>query len=471
MENIIVKKRDGFRLSKGEINYFVKGITDGSIPDYQASAMLMAIYFQGMDADETFELTDAMRYSGDIEDLSDIKGIKVDKHSTGGVGDKTTLIVAPLAASCGAKVAKMSGRGLGFTGGTIDKLESIPGFRTTLSPDEFSIQVNEIGVAVAGQSGHMTPADKKLYALRDVTGTVESRSLIASSIMSKKLASGSDAVVLDVKCGSGGFMKDAESAEELASLMMEIGRAAGKRMFALITNMNEPLGFAVGNALEVREAIEILSGGGPDDLRQISIALTGAMLFVSDKTGSFEDGCEKARKNLENGAGLEAFRRMVERQGGSTAFIDNIIDDLSRRTGNEDSSQHHYTENNDNDNNDWSLSLPDSEAACCPHTSKLQRRLVSDRDGFVSEVDAEMVGEASRISGAGRLTKDDPIDYGAGIMLRKKIGDAVTRGEELAVIYADDAGKINTAEQKLSEAFKINRTKTAAQKLILKVMQ
>ena len=296
MNDIIYKKREGGKLSKDEIEYFIKGYVAGDIPDYQASALLMAIFFRGLDREETFQLTNAMRYSGDTIDLSSIKGVKVDKHSTGGVGDKTTLIVAPLASACGVPIAKMSGRGLGFTGGTVDKMESIPGFRTSLEPEEFLNQVNTIGMAVIGQTAHITPADKKLYALRDVTATVDNFGLIASSIMSKKLAAGSDAIVLDVKVGDGAFMENLEDAVTLADLMVDIGRNAGRRTVAAITEMGQPLGCAVGNALEVIEAIETLKGHGPEDITVLAEKLAGIMIYLGGKAETPEQGHDMAEE-------------------------------------------------------------------------------------------------------------------------------------------------------------------------------
>ncbi|NLD11088.1 MAG: thymidine phosphorylase, partial [Clostridiales bacterium] len=323
MEDIIIKKRDGGTLTSDEIKYFVKGYTAGDIPDYQASALLMAIYFQHLDKAETFQLTDAMRCSGDTIDLSGISGTKVDKHSTGGVGDKTTLIVGPLAAACGVTVAKMSGRGLGFTGGTVDKLDSIPGFSTSMEPAAFMAQVESIGIAVTGQTGHITPADKKIYALRDVTGTVENMSLIASSIMSKKLAAGSDAIVLDVKCGGGAFMKNLSDAQELSRIMCEIGESAGRKTVAVITDMSQPLGCAVGNALEVREAIDVLSGRGPADITELSLRLAGVMICLGgnldEGTGSMATSGANAVPNACAGNLADSGARDVPNEGAGLA--------------------------------------------------------------------------------------------------------------------------------------------------------
>ncbi|MBR5488124.1 MAG: thymidine phosphorylase, partial [Firmicutes bacterium] len=315
MVHMIQKKKEGQVLTREEIQWFIKGYVAGDIPDYQASALLMAIYFQGLNREETFQLTDAMRYSGDTIDLSPINGVKVDKHSTGGVGDKTTLVVAPLASACGVPIAKMSGRGLGFTGGTVDKMESIPGFRTSLEPQEFLDQVNETGMAVIGQTAHITPADKKLYALRDVTATVDNFGLIASSIMSKKLAAGSDAIVLDVKVGDGAFMENLEDAKILAGLMVDIGTDAGRRTVAAITEMGQPLGLAVGNSLEVIEAIETLKGKGPADITELALKLSGIMVYLGGMAVSPEEGMEKTRKALEDGSGLARLRQFIQAQG------------------------------------------------------------------------------------------------------------------------------------------------------------
>lgn len=418
MEEIIVRKRDGKELTEREIRYFVKGFTDGSIPDYQMSALLMAVYFNGLSRRETFVLTDAMEHSGDVVDLSGIPGTTVDKHSTGGVGDKTTLVTAPLAAALGVSVAKMSGRGLGFSGGTIDKLESIPGFRTELSREEFFDQVRRIGIAVIGQSGNLTPADKKMYALRDVTGTVESRGLIASSIMSKKLAAGSSAIVLDVKCGRGAFMKDEESAKALADIMCSIGRDAGRKTIAVITAMEEPLGLAVGNALEVREAVETLKGKGPDDITGLSVFLAGMMAFAGGKADSPEDGAERAHRALVNGEGLGKLRAMVLAQGGDPA----AVDDPEK--------------------------LPTAPAV---------RTISAERSGIVQAVDAERIGIASRMTGAGREKKGDPVDPAAGIVLSgKKTGCRVESGDVLATLYGSDDARLAQAAEEARKAFVID---------------
>ena len=384
MVDIITKKRDGGELTPEEIRFFIDNYVKDRIPDYQASALLMAIYFRGLSRAETFALTEAMEFSGDVEDLSDLPGVKVDKHSTGGVGDKTTLVVAPVAAAAGVTVAKMSGRGLGFTGGTADKLEAIPGFRTRLEPAEFHRQLEELGLAVITQTGSITPADKKIYALRDVTGTVESPGLIASSIMSKKLAAGSDGIVLDVKCGSGALLKDLAEAEKLAELMIDIGRKAGRKMVAVISDMSQPLGQAVGNALEVEEAVQVLKGGGPADLRQLCLELAGEMIWIGGRAESFEEGKETARQVLSDGRALEKFRQMVRRQGGD----DRIVEEPERMG-----------------------------------SSRYSRDVFAGRDGFVAEMAAQEIGRASQHLGAGRLRKEDEIDFTAGIRMHVRIGD------------------------------------------------
>ncbi|MDO5302914.1 MAG: pyrimidine-nucleoside phosphorylase [Clostridia bacterium] len=429
--DIITKKRDGGKLSKEEIEFFVNGYTKGEIPDYQASALLMAIYFQKMDKEETFQLTDVMRRSGDTIDLTAITGIKVDKHSTGGVGDKTTLIVAPLVAACGVPIAKMSGRGLGFTGGTVDKMESIPGFKTAMEPEEFLAQVNSIGMAVIGQTGHIAPADKKIYALRDVTGTVENLSLISSSIMSKKLAAGSDAIVLDVKCGDGAFMKTPEDASALGKTMCEIGQAAGKKTVALITDMNQPLGQAVGNSLEVIEAIETLKGQGPADITELSLRLAGTMIYVGGKASSIEEGDAMAKDALESGRGLEKLRQFIEAQGGNPQVLD-----------------------------DYSLFGP----------AKLSLDIVSDSYGFVQKIKAESIGLASQHTGAGRLRKEDPVDLSAGIYLHKKVGDKVAAGDVLATAYGNDQAKLEIGAAEAMRAFVIGDDAPEKEALVKEVL-
>lgn len=431
MYDIIHKKRNGGELSEKEIKFFVNGYTDGSIPDYQASALCMAIYFRGMSADETAALTLAMADSGDRIDLSGIDGFTVDKHSTGGVGDKTSLIVAPIVAANGGKVAKMSGRGLGHTGGTVDKLESIPGFRTSLTPDEFIKQVNDIGLCIVGQTGELAPADKKLYALRDVTATVESIPLIASSIMSKKLAAGSQGIVLDVKTGSGAFMKTVEDSERLAEEMVSIGKAAGRKVTALITDMDIPLGASVGNSLEVIEAIKTLKGEGEKNLTEVCLSLAAQMLCMV--TGRDDKACRKmAKKSIEDGSALNKLREMITAQGGNADVIDDI----------------------------GAFKQP-----------KFSADIISEKEGYISRTDAERVGIASVILGAGREKKGDPIDPSAGIILKKKTGDSVSKGDVLVTFYTDDETRIDVAKREFLDALIFGNEKPSKQKLIYKIIK
>ena len=432
MVDIITKKRDGGELTPEEIRFFIDNYVKDRIPDYQASALLMAIYFRGLSRAETFALTEAMEFSGDVEDLSDLPGVKVDKHSTGGVGDKTTLVVAPVAAAAGVTVAKMSGRGLGFTGGTADKLEAIPGFRTRLEPAEFHRQLEELGLAVITQTGSITPADKKIYALRDVTGTVESPGLIASSIMSKKLAAGSDGIVLDVKCGSGALLKDLAEAENMADLMIDIGRKAGRKMVAVISDMSQPLGRAVGNALEVEEAVQVLKGGGPEDLRQLCLELAGEMIWIGGRAESFEEGKETARQVLSDGRALEKFRQMVRRQGGD----DRIIEEPERMG-----------------------------------SSRYSRDVLAGRTGFIAKTDTREIGRASQHLGAGRLRKEDEIDFTAGIRMHVRIGNFVKEGDVLATLYGADSRRLEEAEIIMEAAIRISAEPTAPPKLIQKIIQ
>ena len=399
MVDIIRKKRHGGVLSKEEIEFVVKGYTDGRIPDYQVSALLMAICFQGMDERETADLTMAMADSGDRIDLSGIRGIKVDKHSTGGVGDKISLIAAPLAAAAGVPVAKMSGRGLGHTGGTVDKLESIPGFRIELTGEQFIGNVNRIGMALAGQSGNLAPADKKLYALRDVTGTVESIPLIASSIMSKKIASGADCIVLDVKVGTGAFMKRLEDARALAKAMVDIGNRLGRTTVAVITDMNQPLGYEVGNANEVREAVDVLRGrGSSDDLRTISLTIASHMTVLGGIYPNYEEAYAALSRMIESGQAIRKLREFIEAQGGDPG----VVDDPAK--------------------------LPQA---------KYSVEVKADAAGYVQGIDAERIGISAMMLGAGRKTKEDRIDYAAGVTLVKKIGDAVAAGETLCVLHTN----------------------------------
>ncbi|TDM10563.1 pyrimidine-nucleoside phosphorylase [Macrococcus lamae] len=416
MVDIIAKKRDGGELSKEEIEFFITGYTNGDIPDYQASSLAMAIYFQDMNDDERANLTMVMVESGDQIDLSAIDGIKVDKHSTGGVGDTTTLVLAPLVAALDIPVAKMSGRGLGHTGGTIDKLEAVDGFHVEISEEEFTRLVNEHKIAVIGQSGNLTPADKKLYALRDVTGTVNSIPLIASSIMSKKIAAGADAIVLDVKTGAGAFMKTDEDAERLARAMVKIGNNVGRRTMAIISDMSQPLGFAIGNALEVQEAIETLRGEGPEDLTELVMTLGSQMVVLGGKAEDLDDARRKLQEVIDNGAALEKFREFLENQGGDGS----VVDDVTKLP------QAAYT-----------IEVP------------------AKSSGVVSRMVADEIGIASMLLGAGRATKEDTIDLAVGLMLRKKVGDTVEEGESLVTIYANRED-VEDVKQKIYDNIEIS---------------
>ncbi len=417
MNNIIRKKRDGHELSSEEIEYFIKGYTQNNIPDYQVAALLMAIYFNKMSEAETINLTKAMLKSGQMIDLSDINGIKVDKHSTGGVGDKTTLVLAPLVASCGLTVAKMSGRGLGHTGGTLDKLESIKGFRVELTKEEFIHNVNNIGLAVCGQTSNIAPADKKLYALRDVTSTVDNISLIASSIMSKKLASGSNAIVLDVKVGNGAFMKNTADAIKLAKQMVNIGISMDRRTIAVISDMNEPLGYAIGNSLEVKEAIETLKGNGPEDLVELCLILGSWLLVLGQVAKSLDDARNKLIYALESGKAYEKFKEFIAIQGGDIKYVE-----------------------------DTNL-LP---------KAKYIESIKSITHGYISQINAEQVGHCSLILGAGRETKESKINLATGIVLCKKTGEEIKKGETLAYIHGDDIQAIEKVKCKLKNCIKIN---------------
>ena len=430
MYDVIKKKRDGGVLSAEEIRAFVEGYTNGSIPDYQAAALCMAIYFRGMNDEETTELTLAVRDSGEKLDTSGIKGLRVDKHSTGGVGDKTSLVVAPIVASLGLTVAKMSGRGLGHTGGTVDKLEAIPGFCTDLAVSEFERIVNETGIAIVGQSATLAPADKKLYALRDVTATVDSMPLIASSIMGKKLAADDDCIVLDVKTGSGSFMKSVEDSRTLAKLMVAIGKRAGKRISALITDMDRPLGYAVGNSLEVVEAIETLQGKGPEDLLELSLALTAQILFLAEK-GTLEECRAMAQDAIDTGKALDTFAQMVKAQGGNAEFI-------------------YHPENFQK----------------APYV----REVKVDKDGYIASVNTEQYGLASLLLGAGRNTKEDVIDLSAGYLLKKKTGDAVKAGDTLAILYASREELFDAAERTLLNATTITADAPEKRPLIFEII-
>lgn len=425
--DLIEKKKHGIALTGEEIDYMIQGYIDGSIPDYQMSALLMAIYFKGMTDEELVCMTDAMARSGDMVDLSAIQGIKVDKHSTGGVGDKTTLIVAPIVAACGGRVAKMSGRGLGFTGGTVDKLESIKGYKTALDEETFFSIVEQAGLSVMGQSGNITPADKKIYALRDVTGTVDSIPLIAASIMSKKLAAGSDKIVLDVTVGSGAFMKNLDSAVELAKKMVAIGEGAKRETVALITDMDVPLGNTVGNILEIQEAVEVLRGEGPKDLIEVCIQLAANMLFLAG-FGSLEELLERAAAALTDGSAFESFCHMVSLHGGDVSYIKN----------------------------------PQKFTA-----AKYHMDIVSPVDGYVEAMDTEHCGRISGMLGAGRQTLDSEIDYTAGIRFYKKRGSRVTKGERLAVIYSTGKSDLQEAAEGLLAAYKFTDSPVEKNPLVL----
>ncbi len=431
--DIITKKRDGFKLSKEEIEFIIDGYVKGIIPDYQVSAFLMAVYFKGMDKEESYQLTNAMLHSGEEIDLSRINGVKVDKHSTGGVGDKTSLVVAPLAASFGVKMAKMSGRGLGHTGGTLDKLESIPGFRIEISADDFFKQVNEIGLAIIGQSANITPADKKLYALRDVTGTIESVPLIASSIMSKKLASGADHIVLDVKVGKGAFMKNLDDATVLAKAMVEIGSLAHRDTVATLTDMSQPLGCAVGNSLEVIEAIETLKGKGPKDFTELCVALTAEILLIAKIAKDPEEARKLVLDAIHDGRGLEKLRLMIKYQGGNPDVID-----------------------------DYTLFKQAEQI--------INLEYLDDLDAYVEEIDALKIGEAAMLLGAGRSTKEDIIDPSVGIVLHKKVGDKVTKGDVIASIYTNG---LNTDEamQMIFDAYVLTNEEVKPHDIILKIVR
>ncbi len=429
--SIISKKKKGIGLSKEEINFFVDKYTKGEIPDYQMAALLMSICLMKMNEEETYQLANAMKNSGDIIDLNEIKGIKVDKHSTGGVGDKITLVAGPLAAAIGVKVAKMSGRGLGFTGGTIDKMESIPNIKTSLEEADFFKIVNEIGLSVIGQTGQIAPADKKIYALRDVTETVDNISLIASSIMSKKLASGSDKIVLDIKCGTGGFMKTIEEAEKLAKEMIKIGKNDGKKTVALITDMNQPLGHAIGNSLEVIEAIETLKGKGPEDVTNLSYEIAGIMAFLGEKAKTIDEGKKMARKALNEGKGLLKLKEMIEKQGGNAKVIE-----------------------------DYDI---------FPKSNK-SKKIIAPKEGYIEKIETNKIGMASLKLGAGREKKENDIDLGAGIYLFKKIGDYVEKGGEIAEIYTNKENVSDEISKEILNAITFSAEKTIKPKLIKKIL-
>lgn len=426
MVDLIAKKRDGKELSKEEIHHIIKGYTSGDIPDYQMSAFTMAVYFQGMTDNERAELTMAMVHSGDTIDLSEIEGIKVDKHSTGGVGDTTTLVLGPLVAAVGVPVAKMSGRGLGHTGGTIDKLESVPGFHVEIENKQFIELVNKNKIAVIGQSGNLTPADKSLYALRDVTATVNSIPLIASSIMSKKIAAGADAIVLDVKTGAGAFMKDLDDSKELARAMVDIGNLVGRRTMAVISDMSQPLGFAIGNALEVKEAIDTLSGKGPEDLEELCLTLGSYMVLLAEKASSLEEARAMLVDVIQNGKALETLKTFLEAQGGNGSVVDQPE------------------------------TLPQA---------KYKFELEAKEEGYLSEIIADSVGTAAMLLGAGRATKESQIDLSVGLVLNKKIGDAVKKGESLVTIHSNREN-VDDVRKMLYESISVSADKVKAPELI-----
>ncbi len=431
MVDLIHKKRNGYTYTQAEIDFIVQGYTDGGIPDYQMSALVMAIYFQGMNEQETAHLTQAIVNSGDQVDLSAIQGHIVDKHSTGGVGDKTTIVLAPLVASAGIPIAKMSGRGLAHTGGTIDKLESFSGFHVELNEEQFLEQVNSIGVAVVGQSGNLTPADKKLYALRDVTATVESIPLIASSIMSKKIAAGADSIVLDVKVGSGAFMKTEADAKHLAQAMVNIGKNVGRNTIAVISDMSQPLGYAVGNALEVKEAIDTLKGNGPKDLEVLCLSLGAHMLLLAQKVSTFNEGVQLLTEKMNNGEALEKLKQLVRAQGGDVRQVENP-----------------------------------SLLPIATHQIEIKSTL----EGTISSIDCEEIGIAAMLLGAGRATKEEKIDLSVGLILHKKIGDTIKEGDTVATMHANDLKFIDVVSEKVIRAIEVSHNSITPPKLIYGVI-
>ena len=431
MYDIIEKKKRGGALDRREIEYFVKGATDGSIPDYQISALLMAIFFKGMSPKETFELTMAMAASGDMLDLSAIEGIKVDKHSTGGVGDKTTFVIAPMIAALGLPFAKMSGRGLGHTGGTIDKLEAFPGFRTSISETKFFDNVARHKIAVVGQTKNLAPCDKKLYALRDATATVDQISLIASSIMSKKLASGADAIVLDVKVGSGAFMKTKEDARLLAQTMVDIGNSAGKKVTAVLTDMDEPLGYAVGNTLEVIEAIDALRGEGPADLMEVVFALGCQLALLSGVAANRDEALEKLNRVIDDGSAYDKFVEFIRIQNGNPEDVPRMRELLNAA----------YVED-----------------------------IFAENDGFVSKINAEGIGHASMVLGGGRAAKEDSIDLNVGVVLHKKVGDSIIAGESIATIFGNDERKMQAAKDEVLASYQFTKNKVDRPAKIIEII-
>lgn len=431
-QEIIFNKRNGLELDKEEIKYLVRGISDGSVPDYQISAWAMAVYFKGMTSEETRQLALAMAYSGDVADLSAIKGVKVDKHSTGGVGDKTTMVTIPLVAAAGVPVAKMSGRGLGHTGGTIDKFESIPGFKVEKSYADFVNQVNLVKAAVISQSGNLVPADKRLYAIRDVTATVDSIPLIASSVMSKKIAAGAEGIVLDVKVGSGAFMKNKDEALKLARLMVQMGQGAGRKVVAVLSDMSQPLGRTVGNALEVREAIDTLKGRGPEDLEYLSLYLAAHMVQLGQKADSFEEAWSKVAQLLKSGAALAKFKEMVAAQEG-------VLDYETKNYG-----------------------LP---------TATVQLEVISQGEGYIKRIDAHSIGSTAMLLGAGRARKEDIIDHAAGIELIKKKGDKINKGDVLAILHTSQKSLAESALAPMYSSYQFTPEKPKANELVIETVQ
>lgn len=427
MYDLIMEKRNGKSLTAEEVRYMIENYTKGEIPDYQMAAMMMAIYFQGMSAEETVELTRAMAHSGDMMDLSAIRGIKVDKHSTGGVGDKTSIALTPMVAACGVKIAKMSGRGLGHTGGTIDKLESFKGFTTGITGEQFVRQVNDIGIAIMGQTLDIAPADKKLYALRDVTATVDNMSLIASSIMSKKLASGADAIVLDVKTGSGAFMKKQEDSFALAREMVTLGNMAGRKTVAVVSDMDQPLGYAVGNALEVKEAIDTLRGQGPEDFVELCMTLGAQMVMLGQMASTEEEARAKLQQVIRDGSALDKLAEFVTAQGGSADAV--------------------------------------YDPSLLPKAS-IQQEIPARKEGYVQRIDCDEIGMCSLLLGGGRETKESEIDLSVGLILHKKVGDYVREGETLATIYANDREKLDAACERFLKAYHIGPEKVRRESLI-----
>lgn len=430
--DIIIKVRDHEELSKEEILYFVKGIADGSIPDYQITAWAMAVLLNGLSSRETTDLTLAMAHSGEVLDLSKMMDVVVDKHSTGGVGDKTTLVVEPTVAACGLPVGKMSGRGLGFSGGTLDKMESIPGFRTDLNQEEFLTQLKTLGLVLTGQTGDLAPADGKLYALRDVTGTVPSIPLIAASVMGKKIAAGAQAIVLDVKVGCGAFMTNLDEARELARVMVDIGKLSGRKVTAILSDMNQPLGKAVGNALEVKEAIDTLHGDGPDDFKEHCLVVASHMLLIGNKAVSLEEARMMAKNAIQTGEAFSMFRKLVTAQGGDVRYADHPE------------------------------MLPQA---------KIVEEVLADKSGYIAEFNARTVGEVSVEMGAGRAKKGDKIDFAVGLIIEKKVGDKVEKGDLLFTIHARNQESAKIAKQKILEGIIIGQLPVNALPLFYDVIQ